>query len=411
MKANKLACVDLGTTKVCALLCEVDAAGDIELVGMGTAHSAGLKKGMVVDVQQASQSIKEAVDRATGSTKVDIDSALVGVTGGHIKNFASSSIVSISQHRGEVSEKDRSRAVSLASRIDVPNGFQVIHVIPKTYIIDGNFKVLNPVGMVASKLEVWVNVVLGSTLNLNNVEKALRDAGVDIDEIVLESIASSISVLTEREKEDGVLLLDIGGGTTDIALFKGGNVVYLYCLPVGGDHITNDISIGLRTNFVEAEALKLKYGQATFEGIGIDFSKIGVTSASPTIDEKEMLVSFLANIIECRVSELFSLVKKELSEQELDDGIGSVVLTGGTSLLTGIDDLCRSAFRLPTRIGSPSLSRGIVDRISNPIYSTAVGLLLYGAKRKVELKPVFSDQYYRESIFDKITSWFGKDRD
>jgi cell division protein FtsA len=408
MKANRLACIDLGTTKVCALLCEVDAAGDIELIGMGTARSAGLKKGMVVDVQQASQSVTEAVDRATGSTKVEIDSALVGVTGGHIKNFASSSIVSIPQHRGEVSEKDRSRAISLASRIDVPDGFQVIHVIPKAYIIDGNFKVLNPVGMVATKLEVWVNVVLGSILNLNNVEKALRDAGVDVDEIVLESIASSISVLTEQEKEDGVLLLDIGGGTTDIALFKGGNVIYLYCFPVGGDHITNDISIGLRTNFVEAEALKLKYGQATFEGI--DFSKIGVTSVSPTSDEKEMLVSFLANIIDSRVSELFSLVKKELIEQELDDGIGSVVLTGGTSLLTGIDDLCRSVFRLQTRIGSPSLNRGIVDRISNPIYSTSVGLLLYGAKRKVELKPIFSEQYYRESIFDRIASWFGKNR-
>lgn len=408
MKANRLACIDLCTTKVCALLCEVDTAGDIELVGMGTARSAGLKKGMVVDVQLASQSVTEAVEKATGSTKVEIDNALVGVTGGHIKNFASSSIVSIPQHRGEVSEKDRSRAVSLASRIDVPDDFQVIHVIPKTYIIDGNFKVLNPVGMVTTKLEVWVNVVLGSILNLNNVEKALRDAGVDVDEIVLESIASSISVLTEQEKEDGVLLLDIGGGTTDIALFKGGNVLYLYCIPVGGDHITNDISIGLRTNFVEAEALKLKHGQAMFEGV--DFSKIGVTSVSPTSDEKEMLISFLANIIESRVSELFLLVKKELIKQELDDGIGSVVLTGGTSLLTGINDLCRSVFRLPTRIGYPSLNRGIVDRISNPIYSTSVGLLLYGAKRKVELKPVFSEQYYKESIFDKIASWFGKNR-
>ena len=409
MKANKLACIDLGTTKVCALICEVGSAGEIELVGMGIARSAGLKKGMVVDVQQASQAVEDAVDKAIGSTKMQIDSAIVGVTGGHIKNFASSSIVSVPQRRGEVSEKDRARAVSLASRIDTPDGFQVIHIIPKTYVIDGDFRVLNPVGMVASKLEVWVNVVLGSTLNLNNVEKTLKEAEIDVDEIVLESIASSISVLTEREKEDGVLLLDIGGGTTDIALFKGGNILYLYCLPVGGDHITNDISVGLRTNFFEAEALKLKYGQATFEGI--DFTKIGVTSASPTSDEKEMLVSFLANIIECRVSELFSLVKKELLEQELDEGIGSVVLTGGSSLLNGIDDLCRSVFRLPTRIGSPSLTVGIVDRISNPIYSTAVGLLLYGAKRKVELKPVFSDQYYRESIFDKIASWFGKNRD
>jgi len=375
---------------------------------MGTVRSEGLKKGMVVDVQLASQSVIEAIDKATGSTQVEIDSAIVGVTGGHIRNFASSSVVSIPQHRREVSEKDRSRAVSLASRIDVPDDFKVIHIIPKTYIIDGNFRALNPVGMVATKLEVWVNVVIGSILNLNNVEKALKDAGVDVDEIVLESVASSISVLTEQEKGEGVLLLDIGGGTTDIALYKGGNIIYLYCIPVGGDHITNDISVGLRTNFYEAETLKLKYGQALFDGI--DFSKIGVTSIIPTSDEKEILRSFIADIIESRVSELFTLVRNELIEQEIHEGIGSVVLTGGTSLLTGIDDLCRNIFRLPTRIGFPSLNSGIVDRISNPIYSTSVGLLLYGAKRKVELKPVFSEQYYKESIFDRIASWFGKNR-
>ena len=368
--------LDVGTTKICVVVARL-TEGKINIIGIGSYPSTGLRKGVVVNMDSTVNSIKKAVEEAELMAGIKIDSCLAGIAGPHVKSFNTNGVVAIKDR--EVRNEDIARAIDAAKAVAVPADRELIHVIPQEFIVDDQDGIWEPIGISGVRLEVKVHIVTGSVSSAQNIKKCCKLAGLNVQEIVLAQLASADAVLTAEEKEIGVALVDIGGGTSDIAVYANGSIKYTSVLPFGGNNITNDIAIGLRTPLDEAEKIKKKYGCASSNMIGanetIDVPSVG--GRKP----RTLMRKTLADIIEPRVEEIASLIYEEIRKSGSEKLLASgVVLTGGCSNLEGLPEYVEGIFNLPARRGYPFGVGGLVDVVNNPIYATGVGLLLHGFK-------------------------------
>ena len=373
--------LDVGTTKICAVIARPAAAGGLDVVGVGTAPSRGLRRGVVVNIDSTVEAIKAAVAEAEQMAGVEVAGVYAGVAGGHIKGVNSRGVVAVSGKDREVSEADVERVVEAARAINLPQDREIIHVLPQNFTVDDGDGVREPVGMSGVRLEVEVHIVTAAVTSVQNVVRSVNRAGLAVHDVVLEPLASAEAVLHEDEKELGVLVIDIGGGTTDLALFRGGAVWPPAILPLGGDHITNDIAIGLRTPMADAEDLKKRYGCAL----------TALVPAEETVDvpsvggrkPRQLSRQVLSEIIQPRVEEIFTLVARELGRAGFQDAAtAGVVVTGGTALMEGVVELAEAVFDQPVRRGVPRGVGGLADVVGSPIYATAVGLAAGGARAR-----------------------------
>ncbi len=378
-EGQTFAAIDVGTTKVCTLVGEVDEHQTLHVVGVGVTPSRGLRKGLVVNVDEAANSIAHSVEQAERLSGYKIDSAIVGVAGGHISSLNSRGIVAITRgHRG-ITHEDMDRALESARAVAVPTNREIIHVIPREYIIDGEAGISNPLGLLASRLEVEAHIVTGAVSSIQTLVRCVHSLGVQIDELVLQPLASSEAVLLPEEKEIGCVLVDVGGGTADVAMFVNGSIWHTTIIPVGGNHITNDIAICLRTPISTAEEIKIKYGHAMAQAVNndemIDVAAFGERGRQAISRHR------LSQVIEARMEEIFSLILREVRRSGYEGLLpAGVILTGGTASLAGICDLGREVLELPVRVGTPRGVAGLVDAVSSPAYATSVGLLLWGLR-------------------------------
>jgi cell division protein FtsA len=372
--------LDIGTTKTCALIGEVTDAGMFRILGSGVVPSRGLRKGVVTDVKEASLAIASAVEQAERVSGLALDSAYVGIAGAHIQSTNSRGVAAIHSGRGVIQD-DIDRALEAAEAIAVPSNREIIHVIPRGFTLDGQDGVKDPLGMVGFRLEVEAHIVTGAAASIQNVAKAVEGAGLKIIDLVLEPIAAGETVLTTSEKEMGVVLADIGGGTTGIAIFIDGSVWHTVILPIGGIHVTNDLAVGLRTPFDAAEEMKVKYGHADPAQVPetdlIDVAAFG-EEGRRTVGRRE-----IAEIIRARVEEIGQLILTEVKRSGYDNLLpAGVVLCGGTAELVGIKALAREVLQMPVRVGAPRDIEGFVDRVSSARFATSVGLLQWGWKQQ-----------------------------
>ncbi|MEE2900725.1 MAG: cell division protein FtsA [Myxococcota bacterium] len=374
-KDNIVVGLDIGTTKVCAIVGEVSDDG-IDIIGFGSAPSEGLRKGVVVNIAATVESIRQAVAEAELMAGYDITTVYPGIAGGHIRGFNSHGIVAV--QNGEVSSLDVSRVIDAAKAVAIPQDREVIHVLPQQYIIDDQDGITEPHGMSAVRLEVRVHIVTAAVSAVENILKCCAQAGLHVPQVVLEQLASSHAALTSDEKDLGAALIDIGGGTTDIAIFNEGAIVHTAVLPIGGNHLTNDIAIGIRTPNDEAEKIKKRYGSALASNVSSD-----ETIEVPSVGGRKPRVlsrQILCEIIEPRVEEIFSLVREEIQNTGYEDLLASgVVITGGAALLSEMTSIADDVLGLPVRLGVPRGIGGLVDVVKSPMYATGVGLVHYGA--------------------------------
>jgi cell division protein FtsA len=366
--------IDVGTTKICILVGELDRDGKLNIVGVGTCPSQGLRRGVVVNIEETVTSIAAALDRAERLSGKKITTAYVGIAGSHIDSENSKGFVAISPSHRDIVQNDISRAIEVARAIAIPANREVIHVIPRSYVVDGQEGIKNPIGMSGFRLEVETHIITGAVSSIQNLIKCVQKAHVEIEDLVLEPLASSEAVLAEGETDLGVILVDIGGGTTDVAVFADGAIWHTVVLPVGGNMITNDIAIGLRLPFGVAEELKVTYGHCNPAAIAED-DMIDLAQFIPGCND---LVprKLLAEIIYYRVEELFEMVHDELKKSGYDGLLpAGIVLTGGAAEMPGILELAGQTLDLPARLGLPLGLHGLADSISRPAYATAVGLL------------------------------------
>lgn len=403
--------LDVGTTKICALVARV-VNSELQTIALGLHPSQGMRKGLVVDIQRTSADIKSALLKAQTTAGREITQAVVGVSGGHIISYNVKGAATITNYRGEIAEEDVERALQNAKEnLSLPKDREIIHIATRQFIIDGEEGIKHPEGMFAQHLEVEAHIVTGATTFLNNLMKSVELAGVEVEDLVFQSIAASESVLEEAEKDIGIMLLDIGGGTTDLAIFKNGNICFSSSLPIGGNHLTSDIMIGLRTTLEEAERLKREKGYAIASQVDPD-EAIEVRMVAR--DEPKYLPRrILAEIIEARLTELFQIVGGEMAKSKVGDILsGGVVITGGTALLPGIDLLAERVLNMPARIGIPKGVKSLPEYPFSPLHSTAVGLVLYAhryrpfstpktTKRKNLIAKIFRSIYNYLSHFWK----------
>ncbi len=373
--------LDVGTTKICAVIAERRPADGLAVIGVGAAPSRGLRKGVVVNIDATVEAIRQAVAEAEQMAGAEVSGVYAGVAGGHIRSLNSRGVVAVSGREREVRPEDVERAVEAARALNLPQDREIIHVLPQSFVVDDQDGVRDPVGMSGVRLEVEVHVVTGAITSVQNVVRSVNRAGLAVHDIVLEPLASAEAVLHPDEKELGVLLIDIGGGTTDVALFRDGAVWHTAVLAVGGDHITNDIAVGLRTPAAEAEDLKRRYGCALTTLVAseetIDVPSVG--GRKP----RQLSRQILAEIIQPRVEEIFALVARDLSRAGLlEAATAGVVVTGGTAIMEGVPELAEAVFDLPVRRGVPEAVGGLADVVRSPIHATGVGLALYGARRQ-----------------------------
>jgi len=377
-KRTTLASIDVGTTKICTTIADVNDGGGIRVTGVGVTPSQGLHKGLVVNISDARESIRESVKKAEQASGYKLESAYVGVTGRHVSSLNNRGVVAITRNDRLVRSDDLKRVLACAQSVQVPSDRKLLHVIPRSYAIDGQAGVKNPVGMHGFRLDVETHIITAAVASVQNLVKCIRSIGVDIDDLILEPLASSEAVLTDDEKQVGVILADIGGGTTDIAVFKDGSIWHTSILPVAGYQITRDVAIGLGLPFDVAEQMKKRYGSV----MPVYEAKAETTS---TITEDGHGVSHqdLCDIIRARVEEIVRLILLEMPQSEYETLIpAGLVLTGGSANLSGIEALGRNILQLPVRVGIPTNIYGIADALHDPAYATSVGLLLWGAKYK-----------------------------
>ena len=370
--------IDAGTTKVTTLIGEVGRSGDVNIIGYGIAPSVGMKKGMVANIDQTVGSITASIEKAERLSGYKISSAFVSVGGSHISSQNSRGVVAVSGHRREVSREDVARATDAAKAVQVPSNRELIHVLPRGYIVDGQDGIKDPLGMSAVRLEVETHIAAGAATSISNLTKCISQANVAIDELVVGSLAAAEATLTDTEKDLGVLVADIGGGTTDLAIFTDGAVYHSAVLPVGGINVTNDVAIGLRTSLNLAEEIKIKHGSADVGEIGpeelLNVAVLGEGSGQ-TIQRRK-----LCEIIAARMEEIFTLVREEVKRSGHAGMLpAGIVLTGGGARLAGSAELAREVLQMPVRIGSPQGVGGLMDQLSNPAFATPIGLLLWGA--------------------------------
>jgi len=371
--------LDIGTTKICTIVAEVIDDKRLEIIGIGNHPSTGLKKGMVVNIESTVKAIKRSIEAAELMAGIDIDSVYTGIAGGHIKGFNSRGMIAVKDQ--EVTQADIDRVLDAARAQAVPLDREILHVLPQEFIVDSQDGIKEPLGMSGLRLEVLVHIITGAITAAQNIEKSIQRAGLEMAEMILQPLASSEAILTPEEIELGVGVVDIGGGTTDIAIFVDGGIRYTSVLPIGGNHFTNDIAIGLRTPRSDAEKIKITHGCASVDLLEND-EKIDVPSVGGRAPRK-LSSRQLAEIIEPRAEELFSLVAQEIEKMQCEDRIASgIVMTGGTSSLKGIVEVAERVMGLPVRVGRPSGVGGLVDMVSAPGFSTGVGLTLYAFRNR-----------------------------
>ncbi|HTA76817.1 MAG TPA: cell division protein FtsA [bacterium] len=403
--------LDLGTTKVCTIIGEQDQDGNVHIIGVGNCPSSGLKKGSVVNIEQTIASIKKSVQEAERMAGVEVTSAFAGIAGGHIKGLNSRGVIAVARKDKEITEEDRERVLEAARAIAIPMDREIIHVVPQEYIVDDQDGIKNPVGMSGVRLEAEVHVVTGGVTSVQNIVRSVERADVRVADIILQPLASAEAILSQDEKELGVVLIDIGGGTTDIAVFINGSLWHTGIITLGGALVTSDVAVGLRTPNTEAEIIKTQYGCA-YTAMVKEEEEITVPGVGGRADRR-MPRRVLSEIIEARMEEIFELVAAELKKNGFEDRIpAGAVITGGAALMEGTAELAEKILQLPVRIGSPKRVGGLTDVVSNPSYSTAVGLVLMGIqtqepqtnKRTVSLG---GGEDMFKNVLDRMKKWFG----
>ena len=372
--------LDVGTTKVCAIITTRTSNG-LDVVGLGSAPSRGLRRGVVVNIESTVDAIKQAIGDAEAQAGVEVAGVYAGVAGGHIRGVNSRGVVAIAGRDREVTAVDVERVVDAARAINLPPDREVIHVLPQTFVVDDQDGVREPIGMSGVRLEAEVHIVTGAVTSVHNVVRSVNRAGLNVQDIVLEPIASAEAVLFPDEKELGVILIDIGGGTTDVAVVREGAIWYTAILPLGGDHVTNDIAIGLRTPLADAEEVKRAHGCASTALVPAE-DIVAVPSVGGR-RPRQLSRQVLAEIVQPRLDEIFTLVARDIVKAGFQDApTAGVVITGGTSIMEGVPELAEEVFGLPVRRGVPHGVGGLTDVVQSPIYSTVVGLALCGARRQ-----------------------------
>lgn len=400
-KDNLIVGLDIGTTKVCAIVGEVTHDG-IDIIGIGSHPSRGLRKGVVVNIEATVESIKKAVEEAELMAGCDITSVYAGIAGGHIKGINSHGIVAVKNK--EVCENDINRVIDAAQAVAIPLDREVIHVIPQEFIVDEQDGIKEPLGMSGVRLEAKVHIISAAVTSAQNIVKCANRCGLNVNDIVLEPLASSEATLSADEKELGVVLVDIGGGTSDIVIYSGGSIVYTSVLTIGGNHITNDIAVGLRTPAADAEKIKQKYGCALASMVQKDetIEVPSVGGRNPRILSRQIL----AEIIEPRVEEIFSLIRQEVIKSGCEELIASgVVITGGSTILPGMPELAEQVFDFPVRRGSPRGVGGLVDVVKSPMYATGVGLVMYGSRSLQDSKFKVRDDGVYQKVKERMKNW------
>ncbi|MGA9026585.1 MAG: cell division protein FtsA [Steroidobacteraceae bacterium] len=401
---NLLVGLDIGTSKVVAIVGEMHADGALEIIGIGSHPSRGLKKGVVVNIESTVQSIQRAVEEAELMAGCEIHSVYAGIAGSHVRSLNSHGIVAIKDK--EVVQGDVERVIDAAKAVAIPADQKILHVLPQEYIIDSQEGIRDPIGMSGVRLEAKVHIVTGADSAAQNIVKCVQRCGLAVDDIVLEQLASSYAVLTEDEKDLGVCVVDIGGGTTDIAVFGGGAIRHTAVIPIAGDQVTNDIAVSMRTPTQYAEDIKIKYACALSQLANPD-----ETIEVPSVGDRpprRLARQTLAEIVEPRYEELFGLIRDELRRSGLEESVATgIVLTGGSAKMEGAIELAEEVFHMPVRLGVPQFVSGLVEVVSNPIHATGVGLLLY-AKGNLEAPrseaPLLSGGV--KSAFERMKTWF-----
>ncbi len=403
---NLIVGLDIGTSKVVAIVGEINEDGDIEVVGIGSHPSRGLKKGVVVNIESTVHSIQRAVEEAELMAGCDIHSVYTGIAGSHVRSLNSHGIVGIRD--SEVSPGDVDRVIDAARAVAIPADQKILHILPQEYVIDGQEGIREPVGMSGVRLEAKVHMVTGAESAAQNIVKCVQRCGLEVDDIVLEQLASSYSVLTEDEKELGSCIVDIGGGTTDIAVFLHGAIQHTAVIPIAGDQVTNDIAVSMRTPTQYAEEIKIKYACALSQLANPD-----ETIEVPSVGDRpprRLARQTLAEIVEPRYEELYALIREELRRSGFEELIAAgIVITGGSAKMEGAVELAEEVFHMPVRLGSPQYVEGLKEVIRNPIHATGVGLLLYGhesimqrGRRSTPVTNSIGD------VWGRMKSWFQK---
>ena len=395
--------LDIGTSKVTAIVGEINEDNELEIVGIGTHPSRGLKKGVVVNIESTVQSIQRSVEEAELMAGCQIHSVYAGIAGSHIRSMNSHGIVAIKDR--EVSRSDVERVIDAARAVAIPADQRVLHVMPQEFVIDQQEGIREPVGMSGVRLEAKVHLVTGAVSAAQNIIKCVRRCGLEVDDIILEQLASSHSVLTEDEKELGICLVDIGGGTTDVAVFTDGAIKHTAVIPIAGDQVTNDIAVAMRTPTQYAEEIKIKYACALRQLANPDD-----TIEVPSVGDREprrLSRQTLAEVVEPRYEELLTLVHAELRRSGFEDLVAAgVVLTGGSSKMEGVVDLAEEVFHMPVRLGVPQYVTGLVDVVRNPIHATGVGLLLFGQQNQQVNESSLFNESGVGNVMQRMRSWF-----
>lgn len=401
--SNLIVGLDIGTAKVVAIVAEINDENEIEIIGLGSCRSRGLKKGVVVNIESTVQTIRSAIQEAELMAGCNIHAVFTGIAGNHIRSMNSHGIVAIRDN--EVTAGDIERVIDAAKAVAIPADQKILHIIPRDFIIDGQEGIKEPIGMSGVRLEAKVHIVTGAVSAAQNIIKCVRRCGLEADDIVLEQLASSYSVLTEDEKELGVCLVDVGGGTTDLAVFTTGAISHTSVIPIAGDHVTNDIAVALRTPTQNAEEIKVQHACALAQLATSD-----ETVEVPSVGNRplrRMSRQTLAEVVEPRYVELFSLVQAELRRSGYERQIvAGIVLTGGSSNMQGVVELAEEVFHMPVRVGTPQYVSGLVELVRNPIYATGVGLLLYGRGRQQDGDRTRRLDTGASGVWNRVKSWF-----
>lgn len=395
--------IDIGTSKVVTIVGEIMDNGTLNIIGLGAHPSQGLKRGVVVNIESTVQSIQKAVEEAELMAGCQIYSAYTGIAGSHIRSINSHGIVAIRDR--EVSQIDVDRVIDAAKAVAIPADQKILHILPQEFIIDSQDSIREPIGMSGVRLEAKVHIVTGAVSAAQNIVKCLKRCGLTASDIVLEQFASSQSILTDDEKELGICMIDIGGGTTDIAIFTNGSVRHTATIPIAGDQVTNDIAIALRTPARNAEDIKIKYACALQDLADANFM-IDIPSVGDRVG-RHVSKRALAEVVEARYEELFMLVASEIRRSRLDDLlVAGIVLTGGASKAEGIIELAERVFKIPVRLGMPQHVTGLPSVMNNPIYATGVGLLLYGMRQQSDIQRDALAQASIKSLWGRMKGWF-----
>ena len=404
---GSIAGLDLGTTKICVAIAERVAAGRLRVIGIAQQPSEGLRRGVIVDAEKTVKAIGEAIRQAELMAGVEVGSVYAGIAGEHIASLNSSGMVAVGDSGGRIGVLDREKVLEVASAVKVPVDREVLHVLPQEFLVDGKRGIPDPVGMYGVRLEANVHVVTGAVTAVQNITRSILRAGVDVRDIVLEPLASNYAVLDADERQMGVCMIDIGGGTSDVVVFAKGGLRHSGTIGLGGQNVTNDVGIGLRTSWAEAERIKCAHGAALVDIVDaqeqIEVAGVGERAATP-VSRRD-----LADIIEARMEEIFMLARRQIFAAMPNAVLGAgIVITGGGAQVEGAVELAERVFAAPARLGSPVGLEGMAESIGNPPYATALGLVLYGAEHQggmadIEVRTMVEDHF--DSVFGRMKKW------